>query len=132
MGRSPGVTNSVVVALALAVTIALSFAAYIIGQRGLSAQQAAISSQAENIKAAQMERLSLVYWDFAGRAWIQNIGDAPVTIVRVYVNDQEVWQSSGKQAVTIQPRATARLDLPYRGHVLVVETSTGNILVLRR
>jgi len=132
MGRSPGVTNSVVVALALAVTIALSFAAYIIGQRSLSAQQAAISSQAENIKAAQMERLSLVYWDFAGRAWIQNMGDAPVTIVRVYVNDQEVWQSSGRQPMTIQPGATARLDLPYRGRVLAVETSIGNILVLRR
>jgi hypothetical protein len=120
------------VALALAVTIALSFAAYIMGQQGLSAQQAAISSQAENIRTAQMERLSLVYWDFAGRAWIQNIGDAPVTIVRVYVDDQEVWQSSGKQAVTIQPQATARLDLPYRGRVLAVETSMGNILVLRR
>jgi hypothetical protein len=132
MGRSPGVTNSVVVALALVVTIALSFAAYIIGQRGLSAQQAAISSQAENIRTAQMERLGLVYWDFAGRAWIQNTGDTPVTIVRVYVNDQEVWQSSGKQPVTIQPQATARLDLPYRGHVLAVETYTGNIHVLRR
>ena len=132
MGRSPGVTNSVVVALALVVTIALSFAAYIIGQQGLSAQQAAISSQAENIRTAQMERLSLVYWDFAGRAWIQNIGDTPVTIVRVYVNDQEVWQSSGRQPMTIQPGATARLDLPYRGHVLAVETSTGNILVLSR
>jgi len=79
-----------------------------------------------------MERLSLVYWDFAGRAWIQNIGDTPVTIVRVYVDDQEVWQSSGKQPMTIQPGATARLDLPYRGRVLAVETSTGNILVLRR
>ena len=132
MGRSPGVTNSVVVTLALVVTIALSFAAYIIGQRGLSAQQAAISSQAENIRTAQMERLSLVYWDFAGRAWIQNIGDIPVTIVRIYVDDQEVWQSSGKQPATIQPRATAKLDLPYRGRVLAVETSTGNMLVLRR
>jgi hypothetical protein len=120
------------VALALAVTIALSFAAYIIGQQGLSAQQAAISSQAENIRTAQMERLSLVYWDFAGRAWIQNTGDAPVTIVRVYVDDQEVWQSSGRQPMTIQQGATARLDLPYRGRVLAVETSTGNILVLRR
>jgi hypothetical protein len=121
-----------VVTLALVVTIALSFAAYIIGQRGLSAQQAAISSQAENIRTAQMERLSLVYWDFAGRAWIQNIGDIPVTIVRIYVDDQEVWQSSGRQPMTIQQGATARLDLPYRGRVLAVETSTGNILVLRR
>ena len=132
MGRSPGVTNSVIAALALVVTIALSFAAYMMGQQSLSAQQAAARSQGEVIETATMEELSLVYWDFAGSAWIQNTGNTPVTIARIYVDDQEVWQSSGRQPITIQPGATVRIDLPYRGRVLAIESSTGTIHVLRK
>jgi hypothetical protein len=106
--------------------------AYVIGQQYLNIQQAVAYSHGESVKTAMMEKLSLVYWDFSGRAWIQNIGEIPVTIVKIYVDDQEVWASSGKQPLTIQPGQTVRIDLPHRGNVLAVETSTGSIHVLRR
>ena len=132
MGHSPGVTHSVTAALAFIVTLALSFMAYVIGQQYLNIQQAVAYSHGENVKTALMEKLSLVYWDFSGKAWIQNIGDTPVTILKIYVDDQEVWASSGEQPLTIQPGETVRIDLPYRGSVLAVETDTGSIYILRR
>ena len=132
MGHSPGVTNSVTAALAFIVTLALSFTAYMVGQQYLNIQQAVAYSHGENVKTALMEKLSLIYWDFSGKAWIQNIGDIPVTIVKIYVDDQEVWASSGKQPLTIQPGETVSIDLPYRGNVLAVETDTGSIYILRR
>ena len=132
MGGGLGITYSATVALALIVTLALSFTAYMIGQQHLNVQQAVAYSHGENLKSALMEKLSLVYWDFAGRMWIQNIGDTPTTIVKIYLDDQEVWKSSGKQPVTIQPKETVRIDLPYRGRVLAVETDSGTIHVLRR
>jgi hypothetical protein len=132
VGHSPGVTHSVTATVAFIVTLALSFTAYMIGQQYLNVQQAVAYSHGENVKTALMEKLSLIYWDFSGRAWIQNIGEIPVTIVRIYVDDQEVWASSGKQPLTIQPGQTVKVDLPYRGNVLATETSTGSIHVLRR
>jgi hypothetical protein len=132
VGHSPGVTHSVIAAVALVVTLALSFIAYIIGQQNLNIQQAVAYSHGENVKTALMEKLSLIYWDFSGKAWIQNIGEVPVTIVKVYIDDQEVWTGSGRQPLTIQPGETVRIDLPYRGSVLAVETSTGSIYILRR
>ena len=132
MGRSLGITYSATAALALLVTLALSVAAYMIGQQHLNIQQAVAYSHGENVKSALMEKLSLVYWDFAGKAWIQNIGDTPVRIVKIYVDDQEVWENSGKQPVTIHPRETVKVDLPYRGRVLAVETDSGSIHLLRR
>ena len=53
-------------------------------------------------------------------------------MVKIYVDDQEVWASSGRQPLTIQPVKTVRVDLPYRGRVLAVETDSGSIHVLRR
>jgi hypothetical protein len=132
VGHSPGVTHSVTAAVALVVTLALSFTAYVIGQQSLNIQQAVAYSHGENVKTALMEKLSLIYWDFSGRAWIQNIGDIPVTIMKVYVDDQEVWAGSGRQPLTIQPGETVMIDLPYRGNVLAVETDTGSIYILRR
>jgi archaellum component FlaF (FlaF/FlaG flagellin family) len=132
VGHSPGITHSVTAALAFIVTLALSFMAYVIGQQYLNIQQAVAYSHVENVKTAMMEKVSLVYWDFSGRAWIQNIGEIPVTIVKIYVDDQEVWASSGKQPLTIQPGQTVKIDLPYRGNVLAVETDTGSIHILRR
>lgn len=132
MGRSLGITHSATAALALLVTLALSVAAYMIGQQHLNIQQAVAYSHGENVKSALMEKISLVYWDFNGRAWIQNIGDTPVRIVKIYVDDQEVWKNSGKQPVTIHPRETVKVDLPYRGRVLAVETDSGSIHLLRR
>jgi hypothetical protein len=132
VGHSPGVTHSVIAAVALVVTLALSFIAYIIGQQNLNIQQAVAYSHGENVKTALMEKLSLIYWDFSGKAWIQNIGDIPVTIVKIYVDDQEVWVGSGRQPLTIQPGETVSIDLPYRGSVLAVETDTGSIYILRR
>ena len=132
MGGGLGITYSATVALALIVTLALSFTAYMIGLQHLNVQQAVACTHGENLKLALMEKLSLVYWDFNGRAWIQNIGDTPATIVKIYLDDQEVWKSSGKQPITIQSRETVRIDLPYRGRVLAVETDSGTIHVLRR
>jgi hypothetical protein len=132
VGHSPGVTHSVTAALAFIVTLALSLTAYMIGQQYLNIQHAVAYSHGENVKTALMEKVSLVYWDFSGRAWIQNIGEVPVTIVKVYIDDQEVWAGSGRQPLTIQPGETVRIDLPYRGSVLAVETDTGSIYILRR
>ena len=61
MGRSLGITYSATVALALLVTIALSFTAYILGQQHLNVQQAVAYSHGENARSALMEKLSLVY-----------------------------------------------------------------------
>jgi hypothetical protein len=70
--------------ISLIVTLALSFIAYMIGQQYLNIQHAVAYSHGENVKTALMEKVSLVYWDFSGRAWIQNIGEVPVTIVKIY------------------------------------------------
>jgi frataxin-like iron-binding protein CyaY len=40
----------------------------------------------------------------------------------------KLWE----QPLTIQPGETVRIDLPYRGSVLAVETDTGSIYILRR
>ncbi len=131
MGRSLGISHSLIVVLATLITLALSFTAYVIGQQNLNIQQAVILSHAENLKTAVLEKLSLAYWDFNGRAWISNIGDIPVTIVKIYIDGQEVWMSAGKQPVTLNPGETVKLDLPYKGQKLAVETSTKSIYFLR-
>lgn len=134
MGKRLGIAYSTTAAIAFIITLALSFTAYTMGQQHLNIQQAVAQSHGENVKTALIEKLSLVYWDYGGRVWISNIGETPVTIVKIYVDDQEIWKSSGKQPVTIQPGETVKLDLPFnlRGKILAVETETGSIHVLKR
>ena len=132
VGRSvKGLSNVVVIALALVATIALSFLALYHSNVTTYVAQEMFKEEITEKEMAMLEKLNLVFWGNDGRAWISNCGDVPVTIVRVYVDSGEVWESRGRPPITIQPKEVVELDIGSSS-TLIVETSTGNLIVLRR
>ena len=124
-----GLSSVVVVTLALVASVALSFLA--LYHSNITTYVAQEMFREEVAEKAMLERLNLVFWSNDGRARISNCGDVPVTIVGVYTDSGEVWRSRGRPPVTIQPKEVVELDIGS-GSTLVVETSTGNLIVLRR
>ncbi|MEM1558528.1 MAG: hypothetical protein QXI11_08400 [Thermoproteota archaeon] len=129
-GRSLAISHSVTAVLAVAITLALSMAAYIYGLMNLQSSQNIARGEIE--EKAISEKLNLIYWDDGGNVWLSNDGDVKVEIVKIYVDDQEVWKSRGNQPVTIDPNQVAKISLGVKGRILVVETSNENLIVLRR
>lgn len=127
-GGSLALSYSTTTVLAVLITIALSFTAYMYGQVGIQASQKAVREEVGREETAILEKLSLLYWDNSGTIWISNYGDIEVKIVKIYVDDQLVWQGS----FTINPNEVGRLSIGVKGSVLTVETSSGNIIVLKR
>lgn len=115
-------------AIAVLITIALSFTAYIYGQMSVQASQKAAREQVEMEKTAILEKLSLLYWGYDGNIWVSNYGDVQVKIVKIYVDGQLVWQGT----LTINHNDVVKLSIGVKGEILAVETASGNIIVLKR
>lgn len=128
--RSLAISHSITAALAVALTLALSMTAYIYGLMNIQASQNIVKREVE--EKAIIETLNLLYWDDNGNVWISNDGKVKVEIIKIYVDDQEVWKSRGSQPVTIDPNQVAKISLGVKGKVLAVETSNGNLIVLKR
>ncbi|MEM2293550.1 MAG: hypothetical protein QXI11_05475 [Thermoproteota archaeon] len=128
--RSLAISHSVTAALAVALTLALSMTAYIYGLMNIQASQNIVKREVE--EKAIIETLNLLYWDDNGNVWVSNDGKVKVEIIKIYVDDQEVWKSRGSQPVTIDPNQVAKISLGVKGKVLAVETSNGNLIVLKR
>lgn len=132
MDNGEGVSYSMAAALAAVITLSLSFLAYSLSQPHIQASQQQLKPEAERHETLLREKVSLIYWSDGGRAWISNHGDVDVVIIRIYVDDREVWQSRGGGLLRILPGETRALDLGVRGAVLVIETAPGGVHVLRR
>ncbi|MEM3953278.1 MAG: hypothetical protein QXP74_07730 [Nitrososphaerota archaeon] len=128
--RSLAISHSITAALAVALTLALSMTAYIYGLMNIQASQNIVKREVE--EKAIIETLNLLYWDDNGNVWVSNDGKVKVEIIKIYVDDQEVWKSRGSQPVTIDPNQVAKISLGVKGKVLAVETSDGNLIVLKR
>lgn len=129
-GGSLAISHSVTAALAVALTLALSMTAYIYGLMNIQASQNIVKREVE--EKAIIETLNLLYWDDNGNVWVSNDGKVKVEIIKIYVDDQEVWKSRGSQPVTIDPNQVAKISLGVKGKVLAVETSNGDLIVLKR
>ena len=106
------------------VSIAIAAAIVMLAYPMLSSGVEGVSERAAVAERQMAERLTLVYWEPGGAAWISNDGDVPVTIVAAYIDGSRVDVEA-----TLQPGEMVRLEL-IPGSELAVITDTGQVHIL--
>lgn len=126
-GGVAGLSVAVAAAAALAASISIAALAYIISATTVQPPEAAAREAAVKEAERLGERISLVYWEPGGLAWISNDGPRAVTIVEAVVDGEVRW--SGE--LTLQPGEKASIRVGW-GDELALVTGTGAVHVLRR